>query len=442
MLMRRFFTLLCFLLVMSSLWAYDVKVGELYYNFTSDSTVELTHEVYMSPTNYAGLTEVVVPSEVMYDGKNYAVTMLSNMAFMYASSLKSVDISEGVSGIGAFAFAGCASLMSINFPKSINSVGVDAFANVPWYDNQPDGVVYVNDYLYKYKGTMPANTTIKVKDGVTSIGAAAFAGCSSLVGIELPNSLLYIQYQAFAGCSSLTEVLIPENVEWLDEDAFAFCSSLTSVVIPKRTLYINPGVFRSCSSLDSIVVKEGNPVYDSREHCNAIIETTTNRLLVGCKSTVIPKSVTGIAYVAFYGCTGLSTIVIPKGVTLIEEGVFYGCTGLTSVVCHAETPPIVEAHTFDAEMYKGILSVPCSALDVYKADVYWGKFATIQCFEEDNTDLREGMVLGVRVNTGRVECEDPYTIYDMSGRDVTAQNGNLQGVYVVRTVKGVTKVVL
>ncbi len=442
MLMRRFFTLLCFLLVMSSLWAYDVKVGELYYNFTSDSTVELTHEVYMSPTNYAGLTEVVVPSEVMCDGKSYAVTMLSNMAFMYASSLKSVDISEGVSGIGAFAFAGCASLTSINFPKSINSVGVDAFANVPWYDNQPDGVVYVNDYLYKYKGTMPANTTIKVKDGVTSIGAAAFAGCSSLVGIELPNSLLYIQYQAFAGCSSLTEVLIPENVEWLDEDAFAFCSSLTSVVIPKRTLYINPGAFRSCSSLDSIVVKEGNPVYDSREHCNAIIETTTNRLLVGCKTTVIPENVTGIAYVAFYGCTGLSTIVIPKGVTQIEDGAFYGCTGLTSMVCHAENPPHVEAHTFDVEIYKGTLSVPCTALDAYKADAYWGQFAGIQCFETDNTDLKESVVLGVRVNAGSVECDVPYVIYDMSGRDVTAYNGNLQGVYVVRTAKGVTKVVM
>ena len=85
------------------------------------------------------------------------------------------------------------------------------------------------------------------------------------------------------------------------------------------------------TGLTSISVDSDNSVYDSRNNCNAIIETATNTLINGCKSTVIPDSLTSIGNQAFYGCTGLTSVTIPDSVTSIGNQAFYGCTGLTSV---------------------------------------------------------------------------------------------------------------
>ena len=109
-------------------------------------------------------------------------------------------------------------------------------------------------------------------------------------------------------------------------------AGLTCIVIPASVTKIGRCAFRGCTSLTSIVVDAGNKVYDSRENCNAIIETETNLLVKGCNKTIIPKSVTKIGCYAFSGCTGLTSVVIPEGVTEIEYDAFHRCTGLTSVV--------------------------------------------------------------------------------------------------------------
>jgi len=83
--------------------------------------------------------------------------------------------------------------------------------------------------------------------------------------------------------------------------------------------------------LTSIIVASGNTKYDSRDNCNAIIETSSNRLIAGCKNTIIPNSVTSIGQIAFYGCTGLTSIEIPNSVTRIGDEAFFGCSGLTSI---------------------------------------------------------------------------------------------------------------
>ena len=96
--------------------------------------------------------------------------------------------------------------------------------------------------------------------------------------------------------------------------------------------YISGGAFSGCNSLTSIKVDENNRYYDSREDCNAIIETGSNKLVLGCVSTLIPESVTSIGYCAFMGCSSLASIVIPKGVTSIVGYAFSGCSNLTGIV--------------------------------------------------------------------------------------------------------------
>ena len=94
---------------------------------------------------------------------------------------------------------------------------------------------------------------------------------------------------------------------------------------------IGSSAFSYCSGLTSIVVEDGNTSYDSRDNCNAIIEIESNTLIVGCKNTIIPSSVTSIGNGAFYYCSGLTSVIIPNSVTNIGNNAFYYCSGLTSV---------------------------------------------------------------------------------------------------------------
>ena len=324
---------------------------------------------YANPLIYAGhlylnnkkITKLIIPDDV---------TNISSYAFSGCSDLTSVTIPNSVSSIGEGAFKGCNGLTSVAIPNSVTSIGSYAFDGTPWLDNQPDGLVYVGKIAYKYKGEMPAYTRIAIKDGtygiagntfygckgltsinipnsVTSIGSEAFSGCSGLTSVTIPNSVTSIGSSAFSGCSSLTSVIIPNSVTSIGNGAFFDCSSLTSFTIPNRVTTISNNLFYRCSSLttviipnsvtsigysafegcsglESIKVDSGNIKYDSRDDCNAIIETSSNTIIWGCKNTIIPNSVTSIGYGAFYNCSGLTSVTIPNSVTSIGSDAFYG----------------------------------------------------------------------------------------------------------------------
>ena len=235
---------------------------------------------------------------------------------------------------------------------------------------------------------------ITFDNDVTSIGQNAFSGCSSLIGITIPNSVTSIAKLAFLHCSSLVGITIPSNVTKIGDSAFCGCSSLNSITIPDNVTSVDFGAFADCSSLVSIVVDSNNPVYDSRENCNAVIEIASNTLVAGCKTTVIPNSVTSIGDFAFDSCTSLTGITIPNSVTYIGYGAFAWCSGLISITipssvtsihhssffdCYsltrvdvqATTPPTLNGDNFincssDLKIY-----VPSESLEAYKTADYW-----------------------------------------------------------------------
>lgn len=193
-----------------------------------------------------------------------------------------------------------------------------------------DSFEYDNEYSDAI--TIPSTVTYNGNTySVTSIGDDAFSGCSSLTNITIPNTITSIGEYAFYYCSSLTAITIPDNIITIGGRAFYHCSLLTSIIIPQSVMSIGPVVVGDCPSLTSIIVENGNIIYDSRENCNAIIETATNTLIAGCPNTIIPDGVTNIGWGAFSSIYSLSSIAIPNSVTNIGDLAFYMCSSLASI---------------------------------------------------------------------------------------------------------------
>ena len=250
--------------------SYDSNSNEYTGAVNIPSSVKLNGKTYSvtSIDSYAfrdcrGLTSVTIPNSVTtigifaFYGCNdltsvtipNSVTRISSFAFEGCSRLESVTIPNSVTSIGSEAFYGCRSLTSIEIPNSVTSIGSEAFAycyGTAWYDNQPNGLVYAGKVAYKYKGTMPSNTKIVLKEGTLEISGEAFYGCSSLTSIEIPNSVTTIGYDAFDGCSGLTSITIPNSVTIIEESAFRGCSGLTSVTIPNSVTSIGSDAFSGC----------------------------------------------------------------------------------------------------------------------------------------------------------------------------------------------------
>ena len=245
------------------------------------------------------------------------MTSIGESAFRNCSSLTSVTIGNSVTSIGGYAFEGCSDLTYVTIGNSVTSIGSSAFEDCSGLSS-----ITVAQGNTKYDSRDNCNAIIE------SASNKLIAGCKNTV---VPNSVTSIGSYAFRGCSGLTAITIPNSVTSIGWGAFYNCSGLTSVTIGNSVTSIGRSAFYGCSSLTSITMAQGNAKYDSRENSNAIIETESNTMIAGCKTTIIPNTVTSIGDYAFSGCSGLTSITMPNSVTSIGSDAFFGCTGLTSI---------------------------------------------------------------------------------------------------------------
>ena len=234
-----------------------------------------------------------------------------------------------ISGTGAMAswnwkgspwYANKDKIESVVIEDGVTSIGANAFDGCSGLTSItiPSSVTSIGEHaFYGCSGL----TSITIPSSVTSIGAHAFWGCSGLTSITIPSSVTSIEKYVFSGCSGLTSITIPNSVTSIEWGAFSGCSGLTSITIPSSVTSIGEGAFEGCSGLTSITIPSS-------------VTSIGKYAFSGCSgltSITIPSSVTSIGAYAFRGCSGLTSITIPSSVTSIGEYTFYGCSGLTSI---------------------------------------------------------------------------------------------------------------
>lgn len=272
----------------------------------------------------------------------------------------------------------------------------------------------------------------------------------------------------------MQSVTIPESVTSIGAYSFIYCASLQDIFIPASVESIGQRCFESCPGLESMIVDAANPIYDSREECNAIIETGTNRLIAGCKNSLIPNTVTGLGLYCFSGCSTLESITIPESVKYLEErcfaqcsalptvdipssveslgeGAFIGCEALTSVsipasvaslgedcfgycsslekmVCEIATP--IEGEFFgNTPIEEATLYVPQESLTAYEETAPWSGFGSIRPISGS----------GIEESTPAAEAATIDAVFNLEGKRVDAMRC---GVNIIRLSDGSTMKVL
>ena len=432
--MKSLFSLILPLVFSASAMAYDFMVDGLCYNICPDSvnvmvTYELgdslsgsssysitnilknpflrlfTKQTYVtipdSGSYNASLDDIIIPEQVTFDGKSYAVTHIGNSTFRNCATLTSVTIPKSVTEIGDDAFTDCTGLTSITIPNSVKQIGLNAFkgcTNLVSIDVEPTNTTFDSRANCNAIIETTANLLIvgcndtKIPATVKEIGSEAFLGCTGLTSVTIPSSVTEIRSSAFKGCTGLTSVTIPNSVTEIGSSAFEGCTNLTSVTIPNSVTEIRSSAFKGCTGLTSVTIPNSVTEIGSSafEGCTNLTSVTIpnsvteigSAVFYGCTgltSVKIPNSVAGIGSKAFYGCTGLTSVTIPNSVAKINEGAFENCINIESIVCWIEDPQ----KSTDIKAFNGVnrqtckLLIPRGCIKSYNSAAPWLYFKNI-----------------------------------------------------------------
>ena len=268
------------------------------------------------------------------------------------------------------------SLMSSLYCKTASIIGLKFILSI-------DG----NSYLVEVEDSSSLNGEVVIPNMYNEKPVSGFAAGTyssptfkrnrSITSVILPNSISRISSFNFRDSVGIVSVTIPDTVVSIGENAFGYCLNLLSVTIPDTVVSIGENAFLCCSGLTSIAVASGNTKYDSRNNCNAIIETASNTLIAGCMNTIIPNTITSIGNSAFNGCSGLTSINIPNSVTSIENSAFNGCSGLTKIFIPASVATISVSRYYDSPFYRcsSTLKICCEASEKPSGwGTYWNYY--------------------------------------------------------------------
>lgn len=268
-----------------------------------------------------------------FDSRDHCDAVINTADSTLVLGCRRTQIPQGVTAIGQCAFMGRLYLDSLTIPEGVKRIESGALRNC-------SGLRYLS-----------------LPESLESLGDLALDGCSNLQTLHLSSSMREIGHSVLSGCDGLREITVSPKNKWFDsrehcnaiirtsedslvagcgqstvvegirrigDDAF-WGSSLSKIYIPSSVTYIGERAFINSRFCSSIEVSPDNPVYDSRENCNAIIESATGILVKGCGRTVIPPDVKQIGGYAFHGMTMPKGLVIPEGVTDIGRSAFSGC---------------------------------------------------------------------------------------------------------------------
>ncbi|MBQ6118570.1 MAG: leucine-rich repeat protein, partial [Clostridia bacterium] len=245
---------------------------------------------------------------------------IASYAFIGCYQLTGLTLPEGLLEIHGGALSNCVRLAKINFPESLIRVS-GLPTNAPWYKALPDGVVYIGKVAYGYKGIMPDNTTLTLRDGTVLIGPSAFENQNHLAAVVIPGSVNEIGSGAFRSCDGLTRIDIPESVKSIGAYAFKYDNGLKEVSLRNGLVSIETGAFQACVSLKSVDIPGS-------------VTSIKNQAFYGCRDlqkVTFHEGLTSIGTYAFRRCEALTEIVLPESLQSIDSGAFWECTALTDV---------------------------------------------------------------------------------------------------------------
>ena len=317
---------------------YEDETPGLSYTYTGDG--------YAIVGGYNGSTSNIFVPDIHNDGThgNARITSIAGFAFRYNKTIVDVVIPNTVTSIGDSTFADCTNLRSLYIPKSVISIGGGLLVN----DAKLEAITVESGNL-NYDSRNNCNAIIEtasntlmygcqntvVPEGIVTIGNRAFYGISSLQEINLPYTVKTLGASSLQQ-TGLTNIVLPNGLTTINGYAF-YLTPIETFYIPASVNYI--GSLALCTSrTNSIVVSSANPKYDSRNNCNAVIETSVNRLVIGCNKSIIPNTVVSIASYAFQYCKGLTSLHIPSGVVTIDEAIFDNCTDLAILTVDENNP--------------------------------------------------------------------------------------------------------
>ncbi len=395
--MKKFFTIILCLLPLVA-WGQYIDVDGIRYTVFYDSSTN-TECVKVGQQNiYNIYGEINIPETIMETnpdsllyGETFTVVEIGYMAFDGCNNITSVSLPKTVKTIGRLSFAHCPNLKSISLSEGLATIGIQAFEKSGVTSLEiPASVEEIGDNNDGICGGCASLEQIVVREGNARYDSRN--NCNAIIETGT-NKLI-------SGCKNTT---IVDGIETIGKGAFQGCSGLTSVHIPAsvksitnafgNNFYLGEGF-----GLVSITVDSDNPVYDSRNDCNAIISTANDSLILGCVNTIIPDDIKVIGGSAFSGCSALKSIEIPSKVVKIYPSAF-NCENLRTITCHNTTPPTIYENTFiylyygysaeqggmhggwvalDRRIYdEAILYVPKGCVPKYKEAEYWKKFRFI-----------------------------------------------------------------